>query len=642
MHFRLLRLLPLIILSFVFQNTCAQEVIVKRSTVIEHYKHKPYYIHFVKQGETLFAIAKAYNISAEELVAENPLIDKGLKADMVLRIPKKAVVETPEVETQKKEAPVVQPKFVEKQKEQGKAIEDPDYIIYLVKKQETLYGLSRQYNIPVKDIIDANPGFDGLKEGMEIRIPRNKTAEKPASKEVPVGKVVIPGSNPSEIVAASGETLYNLSKTYNITIDELIKLNPELSDGLKAGMVIKLRKPEIPVQVKPEEKTETVVADKTEMPIVGYKAENIKTTYKVALLLPFLLENAGDALESPEQHNPSDIENFNYMQFYAGFMLAADSLEQFGLHARIQVLDGDKLNDTLTIRQTLRKTGLDKMDLIVGPMYANSFTVAARFARKHEIGIINPLSRRENIVDGNPYVIKTQVSNSGIAAKLSSFITRHYPDANIIAVRKDAKELKQLADAFESLMRTSQASHSFNGSYQTATYTSGNMADVSKRLKPGVKNIILFFSNNKSSVPSFVSLLNPFSRSNDIILIGMDGWDEIELETEFLVHLNFHQVTSTYVNYDSEAVQQFITRFRNKYGAVPTVEKYAFLGYDIGWYFLTSLMWYGDQYMGSIPYRAGTGLQNNFAFSGSRKSDGLQNQNISIVKLQDYKMVKVE
>ncbi len=638
MRFRLLPLLLLAVLSFIFQNSYAQEVIVKRSTVIEHYKHKPYYIHFVKQGESLTAIAKAYNITPEEIVAENPLIDKGLKADMVLRIPKKAIVVTPEVEIQKKEAPVVQPKPAETQKEQVRATEDPDYIIYLVKKQETLYGLSRQYNISVKDIIDANQGFEGLKEGMEIRLPRKKSSEKP----VTVEKVVKPGSNPAEIMAAPGETLYNLSKTYNITIDELIKLNPELRDGLKAGMVIKLRNPEMPVPVKPEEKTEAVVADKPEMPVAGYKAENIKTTYKVALLLPFLLDNAADAIESPEQNNPSDFENFNYLQFYAGFMLAADSLEQLGLHARIQVLDGDKLNDTLTIRQTLRKTGLDKTDLIIGPMYANSFSVAARFARKHEIGIINPLSRRENIVEGNPYVIKTQVSTSGIATKLSTFITRHYANANVIAVRNDAKELKQLADAFESQMRAGIASHSFNGSFQTATYTSGSMSEISKRLKPGVKNIILFFSNNKSIVPSFVSLLNPFSRSNDIILIGMDGWDEIALETEFLVNLNFHQVTSTYVNYDSEAVQQFITRFRNKYGAVPTVEKYAFLGYDIGWYFLTSLMWYGDQYMGSIPYRAGTGLQYNFAFSGSKKSDGLQNQNISIVKIQDYKMVKVE
>jgi hypothetical protein len=124
--------------------------------------------------------------------------------------------------------------------------------------------------------------------------------------------------------------------------------------------------------------------------------------------------------------------------------------------------------------------------------------------------------------------------------------------------------------------------------------------------------------------------------------MGMDGWEEFELETEFLVNLNFHQVTSSYIDYESEAVQQFITRFRNKYGAVPLSAKHAFLGYDIGWYFLTSLMRYGDKYISCLPDYNGTGLQYNFDFSGLKPGDGLQNQEVNIVKLQDYKMIKVD
>jgi ABC-type branched-subunit amino acid transport system substrate-binding protein len=101
-------------------------------------------------------------------------------------------------------------------------------------------------------------------------------------------------------------------------------------------------------------------------------------------------------------------------------------------------------------------------------------------------------------------------------------------------------------------------------------------------------------------------------------------------------------VTSGYIDYDSEAVKQFITRFRNKYGAVPLATEHAFLGYDIGWYFLTSLMWYGDKYITCLPGYKGNGLQFEFNYSGLRPGDGLQNQDVNIVKLQDYKMIKVE
>lgn len=652
MRFRFLSLLLFVASALISYHAFAQEVLVKRSTVIENYKGKPYYIHFVNKGETLAAIAKVYNVTIEELGSDNPEISNGLKADMVLRIPQKSVIAIPDIavpntQTQpphaKQDEKHIEPaKPDEKQKVQVKPDEKQNYILYLVKKQETLYGISKQYNVSVDDIVKANPGFSGLKEGMEIRIPKKNNVEKDATSiESPTKKAVDAELNPGEVVVKTGETLYSIGKAHNVTVDELIDLNPQLSEGLKPGMVVKLHKTVKKTSANPIEKSNSAGNNKT-IPGECYNADNIKNTYKVALILPFLLGEASAVLEAPEQKDPSEFETFNYFQFYAGFMLAADTLEKYGLNARIQVFDGDRLNDTLTIRQTMRKPGLDKMDLIVGPMFANSFGISARFAKKQEIGIINPLSRRENIVDRNPYVIKVQVSGDGIATKLSSFIFSKYPNASIVAVRNDPKELKSLFTDFTTQIKNGLANHSFRGSLQEITYSTDMMKGVAKKLKPNVKNIVIFFSNNKTNVPNFVSLLNPLSKSNDIILMGMDGWEDMELETEFLVNLNFHQVTSSYINYESEAVQQFITRFRNKYGAVPLSSKHAFLGYDIGMYFLTSLMNYGDKYMECLPYLKGNGLQYNFNFATLKAGDGVQNQNVTIVKLQDYKMVKVE
>lgn len=642
MRFRLLTLL-LIIAGTVSQHVCAQEVIVKRSTVIEYYKGKPNYIHFVTKGETLNAIAKAYNVTVEEISAENPAVNQGLKTDMVLRIPQRSVVAIPEADSKPKtNAQTEQVKPAEKQKEQSKPVEDQNYIYYQVKKQETLYGISKQYNVSVDDIINANPGLEVLKDGMEIKIPKKKSNDKAAIIEVPNENVIKADSTPDKIIVKAGETLYSIGKMYNVSVDDLIELNPQLSEGLKAGMILKLRKSTQKNESKQEMDNEMIVSLIPVIPPACYDSANIKKNYNIAILLPFLLDDAATVLEASEQKDPSDFENFNYLQFYAGFMLAADSLEKYGLHAHIQVMDGDKLNDTLTIKRTLRKPGMDRMDLIVGPVYVNSFAVAARFAQKQEIGIINPLSRRENIVDGNPFVLKTQVSASGIASKLSSFIISKYPYANIIAVRNDNKELKSLVNDFTSQIKASIAGHSFKGTLQETIYSTDKMAGVTKKVKPNAKNIIIFFSNSKTNVPNFVSLLNPLSKSNDIILMGMDGWDEFELETEFLVNLNFHQVTSSYVDYDSEAVQQFITLFKNKYGAVPLPAKHAYLGYDIGWYFLTSLMWYGDKYISCLPDHKGNGLQYNFDFSDPKAGNGLQNKDVTIVKLQDYKMIKAE
>jgi hypothetical protein len=192
------------------------------------------------------------------------------------------------------------------------------------------------------------------------------------------------------------------------------------------------------------------------------------------------------------------------------------------------------------------------------------------------------------------------------------------------------------------MVNESIANRTFTGTFSESVFSTEMISGVSKKLKSGVKNIVIMFSNNKTAVPNFVSLLNPHSKSNDIVLVGMDAWDELELETEFLVNLNYHQLTTNFIDYDNESIQQFVTRFRNKYGAVPLSSKHAFLGYDIGMYFLTSLMWYGDEYIRCLPAYKGKGLQYNFDFGTSGNGNGLQNNNIDIIRLQDYKMVKLD
>ena len=192
---------------------------------------------------------------------------------------------------------------------------------------------------------------------MEIKIPTHKIENKPVKTEVPDAKATKAEADPQEITVKTGETLYSIAKAHNTTVDNLIDLNPSLSGGLKAGMTLKLHKsaPSNVINTVQKNAPDTAIKLIPEsQPVYNgecYKAENISKEYQVALLLPFLLDDATNALEASADKNPSDFENFNYFQFYAGFMLAADSLEKYGLNAHIHVLDADKLNDTLVIRQ---------------------------------------------------------------------------------------------------------------------------------------------------------------------------------------------------------------------------------------------------------------------------------------------------
>ena len=148
----------LIILPFATVPAHAQ-VVVERSKDKAIIGGESYYIHVVKKGETAYSISRAYGITVDQLQHENPSTGVTLKEGMSLRIPVKIVTA----------APAGQPVPYRH------AIHNKDKFIYhILDKGETIFYLSRKYQVSEKEITEANPGLDVTKItlGSEIAIPR--------------------------------------------------------------------------------------------------------------------------------------------------------------------------------------------------------------------------------------------------------------------------------------------------------------------------------------------------------------------------------------------------------------------------------------------------------------------------------------
>lgn len=629
--------------------TFAQEPEMKRSTVIEQYKGNPCYLHFVKQGETLSKLSKLYNISIEEIKAENPVLEEGLKVDQVLRIPKRPETEIAP-ESREKEAP-------------AKDVAPGKGKVYIVKKKETLYGISKQFNVSLEDLLKANPQLTVLQEGMELIIPE----QQPEKSETPAGATGKPvnGTNTAsyeEIQVQQGQTVYSLSKQYGLTVEEFLAMNPEVSEGLKADQIVKVpaRSGKV-AQPNTGAKTEKIVHQPEEPAIekkpaaVGngtgkseeadscFSAKNISRTYNIAILLPLELEEADSilALEEGSTRTVSSFKTFDFIQFYGGLMLAADSLEKSGFRAKIHIYDADKEDDTLKVKKTLRKSEMQKMDLIIGPVFLKSFEVASRFALKQHINIVNPLSKREKFVTGNPYVYKIQPPDDAIAARMASFVAAHYPGSTLILVRNGLKEQAALYSAF---MKSLKQEPGYSGiQVKEVNYSTDKFAGVTRNVSDDRKNIVILFSSSRSVVPNFVSLLNNYGKSKELMLMGLPGWEEMDIETDFLVNLDYHQVSTNFINYESEETKQFIRQFRQQYGAEPQVDKQAFLGFDIGWYFFHALMNYGSDFGPCLRSMQPDGLQTDIRFSQkSTLQGGYQNTSCKIVTIKDFRWEEVK
>lgn len=136
---------------------------------------------------------------------------------------------------------------------------------HVVKAKETLYSLARLYNVHPRELAAYNniPVGTGLTLGQVIKIPANPTMaplppatekkEEPAKepelkkepetkketviKKEPVTKTttVTKGGAPVYHKVAKKETLYHISKLYNITIDDIKKWNKISGDGVSEG-----------------------------------------------------------------------------------------------------------------------------------------------------------------------------------------------------------------------------------------------------------------------------------------------------------------------------------------------------------------------------------------------------------------------
>ncbi|MEZ5081996.1 MAG: hypothetical protein R2750_00860 [Bacteroidales bacterium] len=146
---------------------------------------------------------------------------------------------------------------------------------------------------------------------------------------------------------------------------------------------------------------------------------------------------------------------------------------------------------------------------------------------------------------------------------------------------------------------------------------------------------ILFF------LKEVLSKLNKLSLQHNIVLFGLPLWnDYIDLETSQLLNLNFHFFSTSLVNYKSEKTKHWIKKFRENYKTEPSVNNYAFDGFDAGWYFLNGLYRFGPDFINCLEYMDFRPMHTRYKFIQSQ-GNGYQNSFWNIGKYESYNVIKV-
>jgi len=184
------------------------------------------FTHTIAKGETLYQIAKKYNVSANEIVKLNPGVENGIQENTVLQIPNHNSVS-----------------YLLKRND----VSAINYTKHQVTAKETLFSIARDNNVSVKDLDELNADLlkDGLKIGQEILLPNKK-------KTIDGSARVINDHTIFHVVQPK-ETKYSISKKYGITIEQLEMQNPEIINGLKEGNRLAINKASLKAKNENEE-----------------------------------------------------------------------------------------------------------------------------------------------------------------------------------------------------------------------------------------------------------------------------------------------------------------------------------------------------------------------------------------------------
>lgn len=207
---------------FVSVTVFAQNVRVYKTDRIEPRNGKDYYLHTVLEGQTVYSIAKAYNVTPDEIYYENPGSVDGISIDQELWIP--VINKETELNTELMNT-------------------DYDFFYHIFKEGEDFGQLSALYHIPEAEIRKANPGIvEPVRPGTYVKIPvQNENPKTVDSLDVSFNPdiEVIPGYR-HEVVA--GETIYSISRKYNVTVAALRAVNPGLGTEIEIGYRLRIPK----------------------------------------------------------------------------------------------------------------------------------------------------------------------------------------------------------------------------------------------------------------------------------------------------------------------------------------------------------------------------------------------------------------
>ena len=552
----------------------------------------------------------------------------------------------------------------------------PDrFIVHKVKKKETLYSLSKTYNISIETIKEYNPLIDkiGLKRKMKLQIPIFKN--KPTIEDKPV--LV----NYKRHVVKPKETKWRLAYEYGLKISELEKINPEIVSGLKIGQQILLPSGKDTVinnfqnelnyyQVKSNENlslisqkigisTDSIIAynpilnnslpeEETILKIpsqfngnfdvkdgllyerISLKDSLFSNNYlQLVCFLPFKMREI--EFDSVEKTNTKlSRRNLHTISadFYFGMEMAKEFCDSLGIKTKIKVIDTQ--NDLSVINEKISSFNWNGINAIIGPLIPKNFDFFSKNRRISDIPIISPLSTKE--IDGDKNIFQSVSRLKRLRKVMMNYIKNEIDSTQNLVIITDSINFK-IAKEFKKLSTKSHFVESEKGGFVIPELIDSLLVD-------SLKNQVIFESQDLGLAANVTSLLNSqVGKERDVQLFSSLRtaiYDNVNISRKHLGNIKFTYLNDNFPRETNER-QKFKDRFLNKYGDYPSKESYR--AYDVTLDVILRLAYQNKIFSDKIEET--NHIENKFKYLPD-DGGGYSNFGYYILQHRDYEIIEIK
>ena len=497
---------------------------------------------------------------------------------------------------------------------------------HIVLERQTLYSISKAYNVSVEDIYRFNPTLKetGLKKNGIILIPSadaiedrhvGKQEEKPVGKqeEKPVGKqaekpVEKQEEKPAEKVKRKVHTvqwfedLDVIAEKYDISVEALMKFN-----NLESRKLSRRQKLQIPTPEDIAEMEADLTAEKPEEQIVETVADSISVQDTIVVNDPTIVQNkeVKAALLLPLKATGTSSHRGN-MDFYSGVLLAVSDMTDKGVKVDLKVCDtGD--NGLPSERY------IADCDFIIGPIASADLSGVLDMSADGPY-VISPLDpRAQALVASNPRLIQAPTPHSIQYQELIDWVKKDKKESDkvILITEKGARQTDlhtQMKSAIDSTGMT----------YKNFSYSILEGRDVLNPImnlmtKEG-SNRVIIASDSEAFVNDVVRNLNLLEyQKYEVVLYSPSKIRSFEtIDVENIHNTELHTSLAYYINYDDPKVKSFLMKYRALFNTEPT--QFAYQGYDLASYFIDLVSRYGENWAQMLTAEEQKMLQSTIRF----------------------------